>query len=55
MAIKYWVNDKTRKCQVTMNIDDKEVIGQGFREVTVEEQERFQEETQNLKKAKKKK
>lgn len=45
---RYWVNDKTRRCQVTMGSGPaKEAEGEGFREVTSEEMTNFQAETRN--------
>jgi hypothetical protein len=53
-AIKYWVNDKTRMCSMTMG--DKEAEAEnaknGFRQVTLEEQESFRAETSSLSKGK---
>lgn len=50
---KFWVNDKTRMCSMTMG--EKEAadnIKTGFREVTAEEQDAFRAETKSLKAAK---
>lgn len=49
--IKYWVNDKTRMCSMTMLNKQAEVenINNGFREVTLEEQDAFRAETDAMK------
>jgi hypothetical protein len=56
-AIKYWVNDKTRMCSMTMGSaeEDAKNIKQGFREVTDQEQDAFRQETKVLQAAKKRK
>lgn len=52
--IKYWVNDKTRMCSMTMGAqEDADNVKSGFREVTAEEQDAFRAETKALKEAKK--
>lgn len=51
---KFWVNDKTRMCSMTMGTkEDADNIKAGFREVTAEEQDAFRAETKALKDAKK--
>lgn len=51
--IKYWVNDKSRMCSMTMGEkEDSDNIKSGFREVTAEEQDAFRAETKALKAAK---
>lgn len=52
--IKYWVNDKSRMCSMTMGAkEDADNVKAGFREVTAEEQDAFRAETKALKDAKK--
>ncbi len=56
MNIKYWVHDKTRVCSMTTGKENEiSNIKDGYREVTIEEQEKFQKETKLLKKSKNKK
>lgn len=51
---KFWVNDKTRMCSMTMGTkEDADNVKSGFREVTAEEQDAFRAETKALKDAKK--
>lgn len=52
--IKYWVNDKTRMCSMTMFNKQAEVenINNGFRQVTLEEQDKFRAETDVMKNGK---
>ncbi|HCF9284083.1 TPA: hypothetical protein NI618_001696 [Pseudomonas aeruginosa] len=43
---RYWVQDKTRLCRVTMGAEyADEAARDGFREVTLDEQESFREAT----------
>lgn len=47
---RYWVQDKTRQCRMTMGKEyADEAMRDGFREVTLDEQEAFQETTQEAK------
>jgi hypothetical protein len=56
MDIQYWVNDKTRMCSMTTGTEyAKEYQKSGYREVTADEQTKFQAETKILKASKKKK
>lgn len=51
---KFWVNDKTRMCSMTMGTqEDADNVKAGFREVTAEEQDAFRAETKALKDSKK--
>lgn len=51
---KFWVNDKTRMCSMTMGAkEDADNVKSGFREVTAEEQDAFRAETKALKEQKK--
>lgn len=51
--IKYWVNDKSRMCSMTMGEQESaDNVKAGFREVTAEEQDAFRAETKALKAAK---
>lgn len=53
-SIKYWVNDKTRMCSMTMGAQEAaDNVTAGFRNVTAEEQDDFRAETKALKDAKK--
>lgn len=52
-SIKYWVNDKTRMCSMTMGAqEDADNVTAGFRNVTAEEQDNFRAETKALKDSK---
>lgn len=51
---KFWVNDKTRMCSMTMGTKEADDnLKEGFREVSAEEQDAFRAETKALKDAKK--
>lgn len=56
MKTQYWVNDKTRMCSMTIGKENaNDNIKSGYREVTADEQTKFQAETKILKASKKKK
>ena len=47
---RYWVQDKTRLCRITMGKEyDDEAARDGFREVSLDEQDSFRDATQEAK------